>query len=75
MTAVAARWIARSGKYVEVTPGAAVTAANWLTSKQESDGSWRPPPPSRIHDPRAQRVLPLTAHALLALLSVPVRNK
>lgn len=69
---MACRWLSRSGRHVAVSPGAAAAAARWLARAQAPDGRWAPPAPQRRHDPRAQRDLPLTAHALLALLSVQV---
>ncbi|KAL0849223.1 hypothetical protein ABMA28_013556 [Loxostege sticticalis] len=67
MTAVAARWLSRCAKYVEVTPVAVTAASEWLASMQQDDGSWGPAPALK-NDPRAQAPLPLTAHALLALV-------
>ncbi|XP_049864919.1 CD109 antigen-like isoform X2 [Pectinophora gossypiella] len=66
MTAMAARWLSRSARYVAVTPVAATAAARWLADTQLSGGDWRPPLGAK-NDPRAQRSLPLAAHALLAL--------
>ncbi|XP_023935608.2 thioester-containing protein 1 allele S3 isoform X2 [Bicyclus anynana] len=67
MTSMAARWLSRSSRYVEVSPEATMAAARWLINAQKSDGSWQPPSPSQKNDPRAQSVVPLTAYALLAL--------
>ncbi|CAG9098707.1 unnamed protein product [Plutella xylostella] len=69
MTATATRWLSRSARYVPVSPSAA-ESARWLVQQQETDGSWRPPPPPARHAPRAQQTAPLTAHALMALLAV-----
>lgn len=69
---MAARWLSRAGRYVSVSPAAATDAARWLAQTQNPDGSWTPPPPMMRHDQRAQRQVPLTAHALLALLKVQV---
>ncbi|XP_052755570.1 thioester-containing protein 1 allele R1-like isoform X2 [Galleria mellonella] len=65
-TSVCARWLARCARHVQTSPEAGVGAARWLAARQLADGSW--PPARRVLAPRAQRPLPLTAHALLALL-------
>ncbi|VVD02140.1 unnamed protein product [Leptidea sinapis] len=67
MTAVAARWLSRSGRYVSVSPDAATSAARWLSRAQSADGSWSEPT-SKLNAPAAQATLSLTAHALQALL-------
>ncbi|XP_045774990.1 C3 and PZP-like alpha-2-macroglobulin domain-containing protein 8 [Maniola jurtina] len=67
MTSIAARWLSRSSRYVEVSPEATMAAARWLVNAQKPDGSWQPPPSTQKNDPRAQTVVPLTAYALLAL--------
>lgn len=73
MTAVAARWLSRCAKYVEVTPVAVTAASEWLARMQQDDGSWGPAPALK-NDPRAQAPLPLTAHALLALVQAKVSS-
>ncbi|XP_026487589.2 thioester-containing protein 1 allele S3-like [Vanessa tameamea] len=72
MTSVAARWLSRSSRYVEVSPEAAAAAARWLVGAQAADGSW--PPPRQRNDPRAQAGVPLTARALLALLETKAND-
>ncbi|GBP44985.1 CD109 antigen [Eumeta japonica] len=67
MTALAVRWLTRSAKYVAVSPTVAKAAARWLADAQMPDGSWQPPPVQQRHNQQAQKILPLTAHALLAL--------
>ncbi|CAH2243434.1 jg9350 [Pararge aegeria aegeria] len=67
MTSIAARWLSRSSRYVEVSPEATMAAARWLINSQKSDGSWQTPSSMQKNDPRAQTVVPLTAYALLAL--------
>ncbi|CAG9566895.1 unnamed protein product [Danaus chrysippus] len=66
MTALSARWLSRSSRYVEVSPEAATSAARWLVAAQRSDGSWQPL--ASPDDPLGREALPLTAQALLALL-------
>lgn len=69
---MATRWLSRASRYVQVSPVAVTAAAQWLAQAQNADGSWTPPPPAQRHNQRAQDQLPLTAHALLALLRVQV---
>lgn len=69
---MAARWLSRSSRYVEVSPEATMAAARWLVNSQKPDGSWQPPLPTQKNDPRAQTVVPLTAYALLALQETKV---
>lgn len=70
MTALSARWLSRSSRYVEVSPEAATSAARWLVAAQRSDGSWQPS--ASPDDPLGREALPLTAQALLALLETKV---
>ncbi|CAH0725826.1 unnamed protein product, partial [Brenthis ino] len=72
MTALAARWLSRSARYVEVSPEAALAAARWLAAAQRADGAW--PPAAARNAPRAQAAVPLTAHALLALLDTKAND-
>ncbi|KAL4708067.1 hypothetical protein ACJJTC_009846 [Scirpophaga incertulas] len=67
MTSVAARWLSRCARYVEVSPAASTAAAEWLAQAQRADGSWGDSA-APLNDPHAQSPLPQAAHALLALL-------
>lgn len=73
MTSSAARWLSRSSRYVEVSPEAGAAAARWLVAAQHADGSWEPPR-SRANSPHLQQPVPLTAHALVALLETKVTH-
>ncbi|CAH0748966.1 unnamed protein product [Diatraea saccharalis] len=67
MTAVAARWMSRCARFLEVSPAVSSSAIEWLARNQLPDGSWGIVPPPH-NDPHAQAPIPLVAHALLALI-------
>ncbi|CAH0404826.1 unnamed protein product [Chilo suppressalis] len=67
MTAVAARWVSRCARFLEVSQEVASTASEWISNVQLPNGGWGLAPTVK-NNPHAQAPIPLAAHALLALI-------